>query len=96
MAFAQILNVDNFSYCCRIAHVDGRKGQANIIVSQSEVSWVIGSAGRPGGTARPEKTDCAARCQPGLGTAKAVIAPRAVTVHASTLAAPSQESAARA
>src|SRR3954463_10109306 len=26
-----------------------------------------------GTTARPEKTDCVARCQPGFGTAKAVI-----------------------
>ena len=51
---------------------------------------------RSGGTARPEKTDCAARRQPGFGTAKAVIAPRAVTVHASTPVASSQESAARA
>jgi hypothetical protein len=32
----------------------------------------------------------------GFGTAKAVIASRAVTVHASTLLAPSQEPAARA
>jgi hypothetical protein len=32
----------------------------------------------------------------GFGTAKAVIASRAVTVHASTLLAPSQERAARA
>jgi hypothetical protein len=32
----------------------------------------------------------------GSGTAKAVIASRAVTVHASTLLAPSQELAARA
>src|ERR1035441_4079205 len=39
---------------------------------------------RPGGTARPEKSDCIARCQPAFGTAKAVIASRAVTVHAST------------
>jgi len=57
---------------------------------------VIGSVGRPEGTARPEKTDCAARCQPGFGTAKAVIASKAVTVHASTLVTPSQELAARA
>jgi hypothetical protein len=27
------LGVDNFSSCCRITHVDGRKGQANIIVA---------------------------------------------------------------
>jgi len=39
---------------------------------------VIGSAGRPEGAARPEKTDCTARCQPGSGTAKAVITSRAV------------------
>src|ERR1039457_3157260 len=64
--------------------------------SQSEVSWVIGCEGRPGGTARPEKTDCIARCQPGFGTAKAVIASRAVTVHASTPGTLSRELSARA
>jgi len=40
---------------------------------------VIGSAGRPEGAARPEKTDCTARCQPGSGTAKAV-----TTIHSYT------------
>ena len=46
--------------------------------------------------ARPEKTDSSAKEQLGFGTAKAVIASRAVTVHASTLLVPSQELAARA
>ena|SRR5437867_7374770 len=46
--------------------------------------------------ARPEKTDCSCEGQLGFGTAKAVIASRAVTVHASTLLASSQELMARA
>ena len=45
---------------------------------------------------RPEKTGKLCEEEPGFGTAKAVIASRAVTVHASTLLAPSQELAARA
>ncbi len=48
------------------------------------------------GTTGPEKTDSVARCLPGFGTAKAVIASRAVTVHASTPRALSQELTARA
>jgi len=76
-----------------MALVDGRKGRATNR-SRSEVSWVIGSAGWPAATARPEKTDCTARCQPGPGAAKAAVASRAVTVHASTPRAPSQELAA--
>ena len=47
-------------------------------------------------TARPEKTDERCEVLSGLGTAKAVIASRAVTVHASTLLTLSQELAARA
>ena len=45
---------------------------------------------------RPEKTDSLRERLLGFGTAKAVVAPGAVTVHASTLWTPSQESAARA
>jgi hypothetical protein len=45
---------------------------------------------------RPEKTGGHCEVQPGFGTAKAVIASGAVTVHASTRLTPSQESAARA
>jgi hypothetical protein len=47
-------------------------------------------------TTGPEKTDSVARCLPGFGTVKTVIASRAVTVHASTPRALSQELAARA
>jgi hypothetical protein len=46
--------------------------------------------------ARPEKTDRLCEEQLGFGTAKVVVASRAVTVHASTLWASSQELAARA
>jgi hypothetical protein len=46
--------------------------------------------------AEPEKADCFCEEQLGFGTAKAVIASRVVTVHASTSFAPSQELAARA
>jgi hypothetical protein len=52
---------------------------------------VICSAGRPAGATRPEKTDCFCEEQLGFGTAKAVIASRAATVHASVLLALSQE-----
>jgi len=48
---------------------------------------VISSEGQPDEQARPEKTDGSARGSLGSGTAKAVIASRAVTVHASTLLA---------
>jgi len=44
----------------------------------------------------PEKTGRLCEEQLGFGTAKAVIASRVVTVHASTLLAPSQELVARA
>jgi hypothetical protein len=57
---------------------------------------VICQTGQPVGAARPEKTDVLCEEQLGFGTAKAVIASRAVTVHASTLSAPSQELIARA
>ena len=45
---------------------------------------------------RPEKTGGHCEVQPGFGTAKAVIASGAVTVHVSTLLTPSQEPAAGA
>ena len=48
------------------------------------------------GRAGPEKTDELCEEPLGSGTAKAVITSRAVTVHVSTLFAPSQERAARA
>jgi len=57
---------------------------------------VICSAGQPEGATGPEKTDWFCEEQLGFGTAKAVIASRAVTVHVSTLLTPSQELAARA
>jgi hypothetical protein len=44
----------------------------------------------------PKKPTGSARSRLGSGTAKAVVASRAVTVHASTLLTPSQELAARA
>ena len=57
---------------------------------------MIRRQGQPEQAARPEKTDCFCEEQPGFGTAKAVIASGVVTVHASTLLAPSQELATRA
>ena len=51
---------------------------------------MICSAGQPEAT-RPEKTDLLCEEQLGFGSAKAVIASKAATVHASTLSAPSQE-----
>ena len=56
---------------------------------------MISSAGQP--EEQPDlKKPTALRGVVGVGTAKAVIASRAVTVHASTPKAPSQELAARA
>ena len=89
------MGVDKIESSVRMAFVDGRKGRAtNRSPIRSKLSDRWGRA--TGATARPEKTDCAARRQPGSGTAKAVITSRAVTVHASTPVTPSQESAARA
>jgi len=52
---------------------------------------VICSSGRPERATGPEKTDCFCEEQLGFGTAKAVIASRAATVHVSTQLALSQE-----
>jgi hypothetical protein len=57
---------------------------------------VICSTGQSVGATRPEKTDVLCEEKSGFGTAKAVIASRAVTVHVSTLSASSQELVARA
>jgi hypothetical protein len=57
---------------------------------------VIRSAGQPEEQPDPKKPTDFCEEQLGFGTAKAVIASRAVTVHASTLLASSQELAVRA
>jgi hypothetical protein len=57
---------------------------------------VIRLTGQPEEQPDPKKPADFCEEEPGFGTAKAVIASRAVTVHASTLRAPSQELAARA
>jgi hypothetical protein len=57
-----------------------------VIQSGEVIRWTLG----------PEKTDELCEEQLGFKTAKAVIASRAVTVHASTQLTPSQELAAGA
>ena len=57
---------------------------------------MIRPAGQPEEQPDPKKPADFCEEEPGFGIAKAVIASRAVTVHASTLLAPSQELAARA
>jgi len=51
-------------------------------ISQSEVDWVIQLGRATCWATRPEKSDCSREDQLGFGTAKAVIASGAVTVHA--------------
>ncbi len=80
----------------RVRNVDGRKGWLKLNFSQSKVGWVIRFGEATRGTTRPEKTDRPCEGSLGFGTAKAVVASGAVTVHASTLLAPSQELVARA
>ena len=87
--------VDFYEWSVNFACVDGRKGwHNNTEPVQSRLSDGPGGATRQ--AARPEKTDVICEDALGSGTAKAVIASGAVTVHASTLLAPSQEPAARA
>jgi len=93
---APIVGVDNLNQNVKVAPVDGRKGTAKLKRRRPEVGRVIRQQGQPEPAARPEKTDCFCEEQPGFGTAKAVIASGVVTVHASTLSAPSQERATRA
>jgi hypothetical protein len=87
--------VDFCEWSVNFAPVDGRKGwHNNTEPVQSRLSDKQGGATRQ--AAGPEKTDVLCEDALGSGTAKAVIASGAVTVHASTLLAPSQEPAARA
>ena len=89
------LCVDYFECSVNVACVDGRKGwHNNTEPVQSRLSdWPDGATRW---AARPEKSDVICEDTLGFGTAKAVIASGAVTVHASTRLAPSQELAARA
>ncbi len=57
---------------------------------------MICSAGRPEEQPDPKKPADSREEEPGFGTAKAVIASRAATVHVSTLLASSQEQTAGA
>jgi hypothetical protein len=79
----------------RLTYVDGRKVQClSKCCNRSRLGDQPGGAIRR--ATRPEKTSGHCEVQLGFGTAKAVIASGAVTVHASTLLTPSQELAARA
>jgi hypothetical protein len=71
-----------------------RVGENKKLPVRSRLSDLQAEATRQ--VARPEKTGGLCEEQLGFGTAKAVIASRVVTVHASTLLAPSQELMARA
>jgi hypothetical protein len=66
-----------------------RLGENKTLPVRSRLGGSSGEAIRR--TPEPEKTDGLCEDSLGLGTAKAVIAPKAVTVHASMLLAPSQE-----
>ena len=57
---------------------------------------MVCSAGRPEGQPDPKKPADSREEEPGFGIAKAVIASRVATVHASTLSALSQEQVAGA
>ena len=95
MAIAPKVCVDICERSVKVACVDGRKGWHNNTESaQSRLSDWPGGATRK--VARPEKSDVICEDTLGFGTAKAVIASRAMTVHASTLLAPSQVPVARA
>jgi len=59
------------------------------LLIRSRLGDALGEATRR--AARPEKTNWLCEEQLGFGTAKAVIASKAATVHVSTLLAPSQE-----
>jgi hypothetical protein len=59
------------------------------LLIRSKLGDPLGEATRR--VAGPEKTDWLCEGQLGFGTAKAVIASKAATVHVSTLLAPSQE-----
>src|SRR5579864_7881089 len=92
---APILGVDTYAPALYIGQRRRSKGSVAIkLLNRSRLG------DQPGGAihrvTRPEKSGGHCEVQPGFGTAKAVIASGAVTVHASTLLTPSQESAARA
>jgi hypothetical protein len=94
-AIAPKICVDFFECSVKVARVDGRKGwHNNTELTQSRLGDRLGGATR--WASRPEKSDVLCEDTLGFGTAKAVIASGAVTVHASTLLAPSQELVARA
>jgi len=92
---APIVCVDFSRYSGNLAYVDGRKGwHNNTEPVRSRLS------DQPSGATRrvtePEKTDSSARGSRGSELRKQWLHQRAVTVHASTLLTPSQESATRA
>ena len=90
MAIAPKICVDFCERSVKVAGVDGRKGwHNNTEPVQSRLSDRLGGATR--WVSRPEKSNVLCEDALGFGTAKAVIASRAVTVHVSTLLAPSQE-----